>query len=418
MGIDSVYKEFLTSKGVSTDTRNLLKGQIFIALRGDNFDGNEYVNKALSLGAEHVICSDNKWMEHKKVTVVNDTLQTLQQLATHHRSQFDIPVIALTGSNGKTTTKELISAVLSKQYSVVATIGNLNNHIGVPLTLLRIQDSTEIAIIEMGANHQREIAAISEIAKPTHGLITNFGKAHLEGFGGIEGVKKGKSELYDYLAANNRTSFVLHNQPELLERSQKTDQVLTSTEIELIPGKDLVAFNYHNRGVKTQLTGDYNFGNILYAIAIGEYFNIQQDNIIKAISEYMPTNHRSQIIEKDAFKIILDAYNANPSSIEVALKNLSKQTSYPKKIAILGDMFEMGDYAQREHQNVVNLAEQLGIEAILIGENFYETNTNFNRYKSYESFKAGFKQVSLDNSVVLIKGSRGMKLERILELLN
>ncbi len=390
---------------------------MFFALQGNNFDGNEYVSKALSLGANHVICTDSKWEDHKQVSVVANTLSCLQKMANHHRRQFDIPVLALTGSNGKTTTKELTAAVLRKKYDVVATRGNLNNHIGVPLTLLEIDKQTEIAIIEMGANHQGEIAALCQIAKPNYGLITNFGKAHLEGFGGVEGVKKGKSELFDFLAKHNGKTFVVRHEPELIERSNRTMQVLTPSSVTLSDSSTNLDFVYNSEKVATQLTGDYNFNNALYAIAIGEYFGISQRDIINGLEQYSPSNNRSQILQKETTTFILDAYNANPSSMRAALKNLTTQKSELKKLAILGDMFEMGEYADREHQEIVDLASELELESIFIGENFFKTVTDSLRFKSYESFSHAFKNDWTTNKMVLLKGSRGMRLERILELI-
>ncbi|WP_054851726.1 UDP-N-acetylmuramoyl-tripeptide--D-alanyl-D-alanine ligase [Olleya sp. ITB9] len=425
MKIDELYQLFLDCKAVNTDTRNVETNDMFFALSGENFNGNTFANEALQKGAKYAIIDDEDYHRSDKTILVSNTLITLQKLATYHRQQLGLKIISLTGSNGKTTTKELINTVLSKKYKTTATIGNLNNHIGVPLTLLSMTNTTEIGIVEMGANHKKEIEFLCQIAQPDFGYITNFGKAHLEGFGGVEGVIEGKSELYDYLTSNNKTIFFNADdniQKEKLSQyknskgySQKdTDYYL----INLLKANPFVNFKAENTTIQSNLIGDYNITNLSVATLIGKYFDVSINDIKAAIQDYVPTNNRSQIIKKDTNTIIMDAYNANPSSMEVALQNLNNQNE-KNKIAILGDMFELGASADTEHQNIANLANHLNIdEVILIGENFIKTKTENNKvkqYRSFEDFKTHYKPIT--NSYVLIKGSRGMALERVLKLL-
>lgn len=416
MDLKQLYQIFLASKGVNTDTRNFKKDQLFFALTGGNFDGNQFVEQALKKGAAHVVCSDHSFKDNNDVTVVNNPLETLQNLSTHHRCQLEIPVLGLTGSNGKTTTKELILSVLSQKYRVAGTSGNLNNHIGVPLTLLSMNKDTEIGVIEMGANHQREIAFLCKIARPNYGIITNFGKAHLEGFGGLEGVKKGKSELYDFLKETNGKAIVLPSDSEQMSRTIDLNRsVAPSFKIE---SSQPLKLGWNEVKFKTQLTGVYNVSNLSLAAAVGLEFGCTIEQIKIGLSSYLPQNNRSQIIERGHYKIIMDAYNANPTSMEAALKNLS--TFKTERIAILGDMFELGDEAFEEHQRIANLADQLKIEKILlVGSNFYKTrNGRCTRYETWEELKAALVHTVIDqDSTVLIKGSRGMSLERVLSFL-
>ncbi|MBL7560103.1 UDP-N-acetylmuramoyl-tripeptide--D-alanyl-D-alanine ligase [Olleya sp. YSTF-M6] len=425
MKIDELYQLFLDCKAVNTDTRNVETNDMFFALSGENFNGNTFANEALQKGAKYAIIDDEDYRRSDKTILVSNTLKTLQKLATYHRQQLGLKIISLTGSNGKTTTKELINTVLSKKYKTTATIGNLNNHIGVPLTLLSMTNTTEIGIVEMGANHKKEIEFLCQIAQPDFGYITNFGKAHLEGFGGVEGVIQGKSELYDYLTSNNKTIFFNADdniQKEKLSQyknskgysQNNTDYYL----INLLKANPFVNFKAENTTIQSNLIGDYNITNLSVATLIGKYFDVSINDIKAAIQDYVPTNNRSQIIKKDTNTIIMDAYNANPSSMEVALQNLNNQNE-KNKIAILGDMFELGASADTEHQNIANLANHLNIdEVILIGENFIKTKTENNKvkqYRSFEDFKTHYKPIT--NSHVLIKGSRGMALERVLKLL-
>jgi len=430
MTIPQIHELFLKNNSISTDTRKVSKGDLFFALKGDNFNGNKFANQALDKGAKYVIIDEEEYCTNKEKTIlVKDVLRTLQELATFHRNYLKLPIIALTGSNGKTTTKELINAVLSKAYNTTATKGNLNNHIGVPLTLLSMTKSTEIGIIEMGANHLKEIDFLCSIAEPDYGYITNFGKAHLEGFGGIEGVIKGKTELYNYLKVNNKLIFVNSNDTKQLEHS-KNSQTITfgntktnNVTITLNKAQPFIHVNYETLEIKSQLIGIYNFNNIAASICIGSYFKVKNTDIQEALENYIPKNNRSQIIKKGNNKIILDAYNANPTSMKAALSNFSslKESQSIKKTAILGDMFELGKEAKLEHQNIVDLASRLNIDnVILVGENFFKTKSSDSKvmqFQSFEALKINFKSIVSNSSSILIKGSRGMALERILDLL-
>ena len=427
MSIDQIYNYFLQCDSVSTDTRKITKNSMFFALKGENFNGNTFAEKALKEGAKYCVVDEKEYAINKNYLLVSDVLKTLQQLATYHRKHLNIPIIALTGSNGKTTTKELINAVLSTQFKTVATQGNLNNHIGVPLTLLKLSKDTEIGIIEMGANHHKEIELLSNIALPDYGLITNFGKAHIEGFGSIEGVIKAKSELYDHLKEHNKLIFVNENdltqvkQTEEYNNLNKFGTASTSDSIiELVSTQPFVTIRYKEKIIKSNLAGTYNFNNIAVAIAIGNYFKIDLNNIVSAIESYVPTNNRSQLIEKGSNTIIMDAYNANPTSMLAALENF-KQLEKNNKILFLGDMFELGSTAEEEHQNIVNYLEKNGIgNTFLVGKNFYKTKVNITsilKFETFDDLKAELQLNQIKNKFILIKGSRGMALERILELL-
>jgi len=423
MNIEQLYNLFKINKSVSTDTRAIKKGSIFFALKGENFNGNKFAEDALKKGASYAVIDEEKYKTNNTIILVENVLETLQNLATFHRQYLKLPIISLTGSNGKTTTKELINAVLSKKYNTCATIGNLNNHIGVPLTLLNMDSNTEIGIVEMGANHLKEIALLAKIVQPDYGYITNFGKAHLEGFGSLEGVIKGKTELYDYLRKQNKMVFINSEDKMQTAKSKGISSITFGTKdvdykIEYIDANPFVVLKFNNEQIESKLIGTYNFNNIAAAIAIGKYFEVSDNAIKEAIENYVPTNNRSQIIEKGTNKIILDAYNANPSSMKVALENFSHLTD-DSKIAILGDMFELGHEADSEHQKIVELAESLKIDAVyLLGKIFYKMdifNPKIKKFISFEEFKEEFNNTPIENSTILIKASRGMALERILE---
>ncbi len=424
---EQLHTLFMQCNSVSTDTRKIEKNDIFFALKGDNFNGNSYAQQALENGAKYAIIDEEEYNTSPKTILVDNALQSLQQLAYFHRKYLSIPIIALTGSNGKTTTKELIHATLSQKYKTTATVGNLNNHIGVPLTLLSMSKSTEIGIVEMGANHQKEIAFLCTIAQPDFGYITNFGKAHLEGFGGVKGVIKGKSEMYDYLIGDNKTIFVNGDDPIQIEKTMCADRFVFgktnpdfNLNIDFIEALPFVKSSYNNLEIKSHLIGDYNFSNISAAIAMGYYFKVDDKNIKAAIEDYVPTNNRSQIIERHSNEIILDAYNANPSSMEAALLNFDKPSN-PEKIVCLGDMFELGQDAKKEHQNIADLAISLSFTKVLfIGENFFDSKITSDKalqFKSFNDFKAWVINSNIENTSILIKGSRGMALERILDFI-
>lgn len=425
MDISQIHACFLNCSSVSIDTRKIEKNSFFVALKGTSFDANAFAKEALGKGASYVLIDNKDCFIDEKTILVSNTLETLQELAKYHRTYLNLPIIALTGSNGKTTTKELFQVVLSKKYNTKATLGNLNNHIGVPLTLLSFTKETEIGIVEMGANHQKEIEFLCEIAQPDYGYITNFGKAHLEGFGGVEGVIKGKSEMYDYLSKHNKKVFVNLDDPIQFAKTTQMEQITFSTTnpdsfvfIKKTEANPFVKVYYNEIEIQSNLIGLYNATNIIAAITVGKYFNVADNDSKQALEKYNPDNNRSQIIHQNSNEIILDAYNANPSSMEVALQNFIKLNKN-SKIAVLGDMFELGDESPQEHKNIVQILNaEVNFKCYLIGKEFYavkEDQQNLHFFSTFDEFAEYLKSNPFHNSFLLIKGSRGMALERTLQ---
>lgn len=434
ISISELYKLFeLCNQTVCTDTRKIVNGSLFFALPGSNFNANHFANLALENGCQYAVVTESSNLEDKRLIVVNDTLTTLQKLANYHRKKFQIPVLSITGSNGKTTHKELINVVLSKKFKTLATVGNLNNHIGVPLTLLSLRKEHEFAIIEMGANHKGEIAELCNIAEPDYGLITNIGKAHLEGFGGIEGVKIGKSELYKHLAKTNGKVFLNADDEVLKELSQmNTIIAYGSNTAASVVGQNLqtsenVRFKYAvstedldwktKSTINTNIVGGYNYINCLAAVCVGHYFGLEEKQIKEALEEYVPNMNRSQVVDTGKNKLILDAYNANPSSMKVAIENFANFPAQ-QKLLLLGDMFELGNYAEEEHLKIVNLLKKHQLtNTILVGEQFSKiSDSTFKTFKTTEECKNYLKTLGVEHFTILIKGSRGMKMETLQDL--
>jgi UDP-N-acetylmuramoyl-tripeptide--D-alanyl-D-alanine ligase len=424
MNIEDLYKIYRQFSSVQTDSRKLEKDDLFFALKGPNFNGNLFAEKALDMGASYVIADEDLPFADKRVIRVNDVLETLQQLAKYHRRQFNIPFIAITGSNGKTTTKELLHEVLASTFITYTTKGNLNNHIGVPLTILKIKPDAEMAVIEMGANHMREIAGYCTYAEPTHGLITNIGKAHLEGFGGVENVKKGKGELFDYLDFNNGLAFVNSDDASVLEIGNRLKQAIyygskNGNTRGIITARDpfieVEIEGTHRLPIKSQMVGEYNFPNILAAVCIGRYFKIEDEKIKSAIENYAPSNSRSQLIHKDSNTIILDAYNANPGSMKAAIENFAAMKG-EKKLLFLGDMKELGDDSKKEHEAILSLIDQhTWQDVILVGHNFAEIKNKYHNFENALQVSDWLKSQNVENAHFLIKGSRSMQMEKVLE---
>ncbi|MEX6626269.1 UDP-N-acetylmuramoyl-tripeptide--D-alanyl-D-alanine ligase [Tenacibaculum salmonis] len=415
MKIADLYKLYIQHGLVDTDTRNIRKNTLFFALKGDNFNGNKFANNALKKGAKFAIIDESEFKTSDAIILVEDVLKTLQELASYHRKMLAIPIIAITGSNGKTTTKELINTVLSSKYNTTATKGNLNNHIGVPLTLLSMTKATEIGIVEMGANHLNEIAFLSKMINPDYGYITNFGSAHLEGFGSLEGVVKAKSELYDYLIKNNKKVFVNSKDAIQIEKTKNASIILFEDSLILLDASPFVKLSFKSIQIATNLIGTYNFSNICAAITIGTSFNVPVKKIKESLENYFPSNNRSQVIDTDCNKIILDAYNANPTSMKAALESF-KVFSANSKVIILGDMFELGEYSDKEHQSIVDLATSFNFDRLFfVGENFYKTENKHFTFKTFDDLKNYLQENPLNKKSILIKGSRGMALERVVK---
>ena len=427
MKIEKLHQLFLKFNAVSTDTRTISNGALFFALKGDNFNGNDFAKKALDSGASYCIIDEQQSQSNARFILVPDVLITLQELANFHRKYLNIPIIAITGSNGKTTTKELINSVLGQRYKTHATQGNYNNHIGVPLTLLQMDVSIDIGIVEMGANHIGEIANLCQISAPNFGYITNFGKAHLEGFGSAEGVVKGKCELYDFLKSNKGVVFINGDDKKQVQQigDYKSVNIFSkdnrsNIQVSMTSQTPFISFESQGCTMESQLVGVYNFSNAAAAIAMGCFFEVSIENIKKGIESYTPNNNRSQIIQKGSNTIILDAYNANPSSMEVALDNFNSMKS-SLKIVILGDMFELGVHSKSEHQAVIDEVNSLNFSsAYYVGSHFFELasdSSKANFFKTTESFRNQLQSLVFKNALILIKGSRGMALESLLDSL-
>jgi UDP-N-acetylmuramoyl-tripeptide--D-alanyl-D-alanine ligase len=424
MEIKDLYAVYLQHPSIQTDTRKLQKGDLFFALKGPSFNGNQFAKQAFEAGAAYVVADEETGFTDSRLIFVKDVLSALQELAKHHRQQFTIPFIAITGSNGKTTTKELIHSVLSATYKTYTTKGNLNNHIGIPLTILAVQKDAEIAVIEMGANHQKEIESYCHYTLPTHGLITNCGKAHLEGFGGIEGVKKGKGELFDYLKAHNGTAFIMNDYGYLQQMSKGVAHIKTygtaNAEITgTVAGSSeflevQITYGAAIKNIKTHLVGAYNLPNILAAVTLGKYFNVADEKIKTTLESYIPTNSRSQLIEKDGNKIILDAYNANPSSMKAAIENFAKMEGQ-NKILLLGGMMEMGEESLAEHKALVGLISNYQWhQVVLVGGDFNNISHPYIYFNNSTEAKEWLQQQHFKNVTMLIKGSRSMQMEKVL----
>ena len=424
MSIEELYKVYTENPSIETDTRKVKKGDIFFALKGPNFNGNLYAKQAFEAGASYCVCDEASGYLNEKIIYVDDALSTLQQLAKYHRQQFTIPFIAITGSNGKTTTKELVHEVLSTTYKCYTTKGNLNNHIGIPLTILSIKKDAEIAVIEMGANHLHEIDGYCSYAMPTYGLITNCGKAHLEGFGGEDGVKKGKGELYNYLLKTEGTIFINTDYDYLLNMSvsiknkisygsidadyvgiaEKSSSLL---EVGILKGANITS-------IKTQLAGNYNLPNVLSAVCIGKFFGVTDKKIKIALEAYIPTNSRSQIIKKETNTILLDAYNANPSSMKVAIENFALMNG-DNKIVIIGGMMELGEDSKKEHADIIKLLSSYPWKQVVVaGSDFADLPASYLHFNDSKEIAVWFKEQQFINATILIKGSRSMAMEKVL----
>ena len=425
MTIPNLYKIFLLFPSVQTDTRKIKPGDIFFALKGPNYNGNLFAAKALELGASYCVCDEIFEGKNDRIIYVDNVTESLQQLAKYHREQFNIPFIAITGSNGKTTTKELVHAVLSKKFKCYTTQGNLNNHIGLPLTILAFKSDAEIAVIEMGANHLHEIEGYCKYALPTHGLITNCGKAHLEGFGSEEGVRKGKGELYDFMETAEGIIFLNTDYDYLSQMSASVKNKITYgselgdytgkamqseylLEVKITKGADIGT-------IKTKLAGNYNLPNVMSAVCIGKTFGVTDDQIKAALENYIPSNSRSQIIKSGSNTVILDAYNANPSSMAAAIENFAAMDSN-KKILVLGGMMELGEDSIKEHRDIIDLIKKNNWYKVAVaGKDYADVPEDILKFNSAEETAVWFRQENFENAFILVKGSRGMQMEKILE---
>ena len=419
MNISKLYNIFKEYPSISTDSRNIKKDSIFFALKGENFNGNKFAKEALKNGCKYAVIDEKEYEINENYILVHNALKTLQQLASFHRNNINIPIIAITGTNGKTTSKELITSCLSSELETAYTKGNYNNHIGVPLTLLEINKKHEIGIIEMGANHKNEINFLCEIAKPSYGIITNIGKAHLEGFKNFEGVKSTKKELYDFIKKNNGVIFINNDDKTLNEISKNIKSITYGKNGDII-GEEVTSSVYtevlfNKIKINSNLIGSYQFYNIMLAIAVAQHFSIKEKNIIKSLESYYPKNNRSQVVQSKSNLIILDAYNANPSSMNEMINSFYK-IKKESKVCILGDMGELGIFSKDEHEEIIKLNKKLSLKTFYIGSEFRKL-TKKNSFIDFQEFKNYLKDFPITNSTILIKGSRSQKLENIVELL-
>lgn len=422
--IEQIYKLYSKKYLVTTDSRKIEHGSVFVALKGEHFDGNDFAYQVAEDNVAACVIADRKDLpKHERLFIVDDSLTTLQDLAQYHRIKCNIPVIGITGTNGKTTTKELVSAVLSKKYNIIYTQGNFNNHLGVPLTLLQIKPDTEIAVVEMGANHPKEIEFLCSLAQPDYGIITNIGKAHIEGFGSFEGVVKTKNELYDYLR-NKHGKIFLNNDNQILKSlSVNMDYVSYGKDItsnyhaKVLSSNPYLSIIWDGHTINTKLVGEYNFENIMAAITTGCYFNIEQELIIKAIEDYSPTNNRSQFIKTDKNEIVMDAYNANPVSMYHAIKNF-RNISDDNHLLIIGDMRELGCESINEHKEILNTIKELKFNnVIFVGEEFKKVNDNFISFTNVEELITHISKNNISGKKILIKGSHSIHLEKLVNIL-
>lgn len=429
MSISELYSKFNNCSEISTDSRNITNECMFFALKGENFNGNKFAIEALKQGANYSIIDEEEYNTNKKCILVNNVLDTLQELANYHRKQINIPIIAITGTNGKTTTKELLSITLQAKFNIKSTSGNFNNHIGVPLTLLGFTKDLDFGIVEMGANHPKEIEFLCKIAEPNYGLITNIGKAHIEGFGSFEGVINTKNELYTYLKNNNRLIFYNSDNKilaKLISNYSNTEKYCTSDTCKnsgtVLSASPLVKIEYSNNkeqvSINTNLVGTYNLENIIVACTIGNYLGMSLNEMKNAIETYIPSNNRSQLVEKNSNKIIVDAYNANATSMTHAIENIVAIESN-SKVLILGDMLELGSLSEEEHKNIISLVIKYKFTKVyFVGAEFYKIkNSKYKFYKNTNEVKVYLSKNKISNSLILLKGSRGIGLETILDIL-
>lgn len=425
--LEKIYQLYSKQHTISTDSRKIEKDCVFVALKGEHFDGNDFAYQVACEGIASCVIADRKDLPtHERLFIVDDSLETLQHLASFHREKCNIPIIGITGTNGKTTTKELVSTVLSKKYNIIYTQGNFNNHIGVPLTLLRIKPDTELAVVEMGANHPGEIAQLCKIADPDFGIITNIGKAHIEGFGSFEGVVKTKNELYQYLKTKGERQmtkvFVNENNELLMSLSAGMDRVVYETTVnnqQSTVNTPYLTVVWNNNKINTHLVGEYNYENVMAAITVGTYFNIDENLIIDAIENYIPSNNRSQFIKSEKNEIVMDAYNANPSSMLHSIRNF-KKISNENTLLILGDMKELGCESENEHRNIINLLKELDFnDVILVGEEFMKVSydTHYINFNNVDELISYISQNDIVGKKILIKGSNSTRLEKLANVL-